>query len=160
MGATWLALGWVALGQATGTNSAPPAPRLSHQEFQERLKSIAPEERPATIRAYRERQVRDAQQRPRLQQRPEVAQELTPAEAEARRKQMRARLEVRVTDLEKKQADGTLTPQEETQLDKLQAILKQGPEAFSGNARRRELRPPDPGARPARLRTNSPPAVP
>jgi hypothetical protein len=51
-------------------------------------------------------------------------------------------------------------PQEETQLDKLQAVRKQGSEVFSGNARRRELRPPDPRTKPGRSPTNSPPAIP
>jgi len=104
--------------------------------------------------------VRDAQPRQRLQQRPEGAKELAPAEAEARRKQMHARLEARVAELQKKKTEGTLMPQEETQLDKLQAVRKQGSEVFSGNARRRELRPPDPRTKPGRSPTNSPPAIP
>jgi hypothetical protein len=71
-----------------------------------------------------------------------------------------ARLEARVADLEKKKAAGTLTPQEEAQLEKLKSMLKQGPAAFSGNGRRQVMRPPDPASKTAKPQTSPPPPGP
>jgi hypothetical protein len=133
---------------------------LSPQEFQEKLKAMTPEERSSALQAYREQAAREARQRPRVQQPGTNAPPLTPQEIEARQKQIMARLEARVADLEKKKAAGTLAPQEETQLEKLKSMLERGPAAFSANGRRQELRPPDPAPKTAKPQTNPPPPGP
>jgi hypothetical protein len=155
-----LGMGSLSAAAPAETNSAPATPKLSQQEFVEKLKELSPEERQAAIRAYREQMVREAQERPRVRQRGADLPQPTPEETEARQKQMRARLEARVADLQKKKAEGTLTPLEETQLEKMEAMLKQGPGAFSGDARRRELRPPTPRPKAAASQTHSPPPSP
>jgi hypothetical protein len=158
---TSLVMASVLLAPAAETNRPPATPALSPQEFQEKLKGMTAEERQAAIRTYREQQAREARQRPRVQPPAGEVPPLTPQETETRRKELRARLEARVGALEKKKAAGTLTPQEASQLEKLQAMLKQGPELFPGDARRRELRPPEAPPRIATPpRTNSPPSRP
>ena len=49
---------------------------------------------------------------------------LTPEQREARRKEMRERLDQRLTDLRKKKSDGTLTETEQKQLDRLETADK------------------------------------
>lgn len=64
-------------------------------------------------------------------------QTLTPEQREARRKEMRERLDQRLTDLRKKKTDGTITETEQKQLDRLETAAK--------NRRRHPPASTDPG---------------
>ena len=73
----------------------------------EELQKMTPEERQARMKEWRDKQPK-----------------LTPEQREAQRKVWRERMEKKLEDLKKKKADGTLTPQEEKQLERMQELLK------------------------------------
>jgi hypothetical protein len=115
------------------------APALDRSTLREELKNLTPEERRAKLQELREKH------RPQMQQdamqRMEEWKALTPEQRQERLKEGRvqlgtpgapagqaevgARLKLRLEELRKKQADGTLTDQEQTQLQRLEHAVKQ-----------------------------------
>ena len=110
----------------------PDAP-LSWEERlkrQEELKNLSPEARQAKIKEWREK---DAARRPDFKN-------LTPEQREAKRKEFRERMRQRATDLRKKKTDGTITGEEQKQLERMEEIEKR----FDKNPARSEPRPATP----------------
>ena len=72
----------------------------------EELQKLSPEERQTKLKEWREK--------------------MTPEQREAQRKTWRERMEKKIEELKKKKTDGTITPQEEKQLERVQEMLKRG----------------------------------
>lgn len=65
-----------------------------------------------------------AERREQLKKQREEFKNLSPEEKAAKLKERKAKLEARVAALKKKKADGTITAQEERQLNRAEAMLK------------------------------------
>ena len=101
-----VALGAGNLLRAEEAPAAPAAPEK--KPIREELK-LTPEERQARLKERREKQ-----------------QKMTPEQREAQRKVWRERMDKKVEDLKKKKADGTITPQEEKQVERVQDMIRRG----------------------------------
>src|SRR6266446_5725322 len=101
-------------------DEAPPAKTPDRPELREQLKNLTKEERDKRIAAR---------------------QALTPAEREAKRKEMRERMDKQLGELRKKKADGTLTPQEEKHLGRLEEASKRFDQGGGPGAATRRLPP-------------------
>jgi len=62
------------------------------------------------------------EQRSEALKKSEEVKKLTPEERAAKRKEVRAKMEKRLAELQKKKADGALTEKEQKQLDRLEAM--------------------------------------
>jgi translation initiation factor 3 subunit A len=127
-----------------GADDTPPAKTPNREELREQLKNLSPEEREAKIKELREKRraemektreelkklppeeraakIKELREK-RAAERPEL-KNLTPEEREAKRKEMKARMEQRLADLRKKKVDGTITPQEEKRLERMEEMGK------------------------------------
>ena len=128
-------------------------------ELREKLKNLPPEEREAKMKEWREKQGapfrdgdrkfgpgdRDGDRRPGLDDlrglgiNPEELKDLSPEE---RRVKVREAAEKRLADLKKKQAAGTLTVEEERQLDRMLEMQKRFEEHRRGLGEGKDGRPP------------------
>ena len=102
-----VALGAVNCLRADDAPAAPSAPEK--KTIREELPKLTPEERQAKLKERREKQ-----------------QKMTTEQREAQRKVWRERMDKKVEDLKKKKADGTITPQEEKQLERVQEMIRRG----------------------------------
>src|SRR6266446_5117638 len=119
-------------------DEAPPAKAPDRPELREKLKNLPPEERAAKIKEFREKRVA-------------ARQALTPQEREAKRKEIRERMDKQLGELRKKKADGTLTPQEEKRLGRLEEVSKRFDQGGGPGAATRRLPPAvTPGDQPAK----------
>ena len=103
--------------------------KSSREELREKLKNLTPEQRQAAIREWREKHPNAAARVKDSTNTVNAAKSLTPEEREARLKARRAVIENKVTQLQKKKADGTITQQESQQLERMEQYLKSGPVA-------------------------------
>src|SRR6266702_4027992 len=108
-------------------DEAPPAKAPDRPELREKLKNLTPEERAAARQA------------------------LAPQEREAKRKEIRERMDKQLGELRKKKADGTLTPQEEKRLGRLEEVSKRFDQGGGPSGATRRLPPAvTPGDQPAK----------
>ena len=119
MTAALLAIGIAGAVRAADDNDAKDV-NATRRELREKLKNMAPEERRAAIKAWREKHPDQVEQ---LRKRREEFKNLTTEEREAKRKEMRGKLGERVAELEKKRADGTITDLEKQRLDRMKHLL-------------------------------------
>jgi hypothetical protein len=114
-------------------NSKPSrkhAEPLSKEEWDKRreeLKKLSPDERQAKIREWREKEGLGG-----------TNKVFSAEEREARRKQMRERMQKQLASLRQKKADGKLTPEERRKLDRMEEL-----------SRRFEKSAPHPNSNPA-----------
>lgn len=97
----------LATGAAPLVRSADTPTNLASGDkrpLREELQKLSPEERQARLKEWREK--------------------MTPEQREALRKTWRERMEKKTEDLKKKKTDGTITPQEEKQLERVQDMLR------------------------------------
>ena len=98
-----------------GAADAPATPTGGEKRpIREELQKLTPEERQARQKERREK--------------------MTPEQREAQRKVWRERLEKRQDELKKKKSDGTLTPQEEKRLERMQDLMKRWDQGGGTNA--------------------------
>lgn len=83
------------------------------EKRREELKGLSPEERQAKLKEWRE----NRGDRPLLR-------DLSPQEREAKRKELQQRFEKHHAELLKKKADGSVTPQEERRLQRMEELAK------------------------------------
>ena len=98
----------VATGAATTLRAAEAPADQNPRPTREELQKMTPEERQAKLKERREQQQKA----------------LTPDQREAQRKVYRERMEKLIEELNKKKADGTITPDEGKRLERLQEMLK------------------------------------
>ena len=132
-------------------DEAPPAKAPDRPELREQLKNLTPEERAAKIKEFREQrrdelqklspEERAAKIKEEREKRAAVRQALTPQEREAKRKEIRDRMDKQLGELRKKKADGTLTPQEEKHLGRLEEVSKRFDQGGGPGAATRRLPP-------------------
>lgn len=101
--------------------------REEAEKRREEWKNLPPEERLEKMREWRAKRSGDAQD-PRS---------FTPEEREARRKEIRSRLETQLGELRKKKAAGPLTPEEERRLQHMEQVAKHFERGFAGRPRPR-----------------------
>ncbi|MEK7708048.1 MAG: hypothetical protein AAB380_08650 [Verrucomicrobiota bacterium] len=110
----WLAVAFILAGAANPLRAEPtnaPAVSLDREKLHEQLKNMTPEERRAKIEALRKE--RAAATKPA----PGVAAE-----------QRRAQLQKKLEDLRRKKTDGSITPQEQSLLDRMECSAKRAEE--------------------------------
>lgn len=114
------------------------------QKLREELKNMPPEQREAKMKELREKygqpgagpeagKMREkygkGEGAGELEKRREEFKNLTPEQRETKMKEMREKFAERRTDLEKKKANGTITPEESKQLERIEAMAKRGEKA-------------------------------
>jgi hypothetical protein len=73
-------------------------------------------------------------------------EKMTPEEREAKRKELKERLEKRIADLRSKQTNATITPQETRELERREQILKRFEQAPPGGVKTDGTEPKAPAA--------------
>jgi vancomycin resistance protein YoaR len=86
------------------------------------LEKLAAEDREARIKEWR--RTNNLTSRAEMEKRREQSSKLTPEEREAKRKELRGRLEKRISELREKGKNSTLTTQETRELERREQILK------------------------------------
>jgi colicin import membrane protein len=100
-----------------------PAPEALKQR--EEANKLTPEQREAKLKEMKEREAK-APGAGDLERRREEFKNLPPEQREAKMKEFREQFMARRTELEKKKAVGTLTPEEEKALDRMNEMAKRG----------------------------------
>jgi uncharacterized membrane protein len=100
-----------------------PAPEALKQR--EEFNKLAPEQREAKLKEMKEREAK-APATGDFEKRREEFKNLPPEQREAKMKEFREQFMARRTELEKKKAAGTLTPEEEKALDRMNELAKRG----------------------------------
>ncbi len=113
-------------GAPVGLRAAEPPPPPEKKPTYEELQKMTPEERRAKLKELRDKRTEN----------------LTPDQKEARRKMVRERVQKRIDELKKKQAEGTLSEAESRQLEVWQQRLKRL------DAAEKEAVPAKPGDKP------------
>jgi hypothetical protein len=96
---------------------APATEPDRREELREKWKNLSPEERENAKKQW-------VAQNPGADKKRDEFRQLTPEQQEARIKEMRTKMETALTELRKKQTDGTLTPEEEKRLKRMEEMLK------------------------------------
>jgi hypothetical protein len=109
--------------------------REEMEKLREELKNLPPQERAAKIREWREKQMND---RPGLKL-------MTAEDRQAKRKEIRARLDKQLADLRKMKAEGTLTAEERNRLDRMEEVAKRFEQSADAGPGLRPLPPKAPG---------------
>ncbi len=117
----------VGAGAAPALRGAEPVVEPEKKPTREELQKMTPEERRAKLKELRDKRTEG----------------LTPDQKEARRKVIRERVQKRIDDLKKKQAEGGLSEAETRQLELWQQRLKRL------DAASKEAAPAQPGDKPA-----------
>lgn len=86
-------------------------------KMREEMKDMTPEQREAKMKEMRERGGKGGGER--MGKLREEMKNMTPEQREAKMKELRSQMEAKKTELEKKKADGTITPQEEQMLERI-----------------------------------------
>lgn len=100
-----------------------PAPEALKQR--EEFNKLTPEQREAKLKEMKEREAK-APAVGDFEKRREEFKNLPPEQREAKMKEFREQFMARRTELEKKKAAGTLTPEEEKALDRMNELAKRG----------------------------------
>lgn len=109
-----------------------PAPEAG--KLREELKDLTPEQREAKMKEMKERAAK-APGAGDLEKKREEFKNLPPEQREAKMKEFREQFIARRTELEKKKTAGTLTPEEEKALERMNELAKRG--GKDGQTRRR-----------------------
>ncbi len=109
----------------------PSAPEALKQR--EEFNKLTPEQREAKLKVMKEREAK-APAAGDFEKRREEFKNLPPEQRETKMKEFREQFMARRTELEKKKAAGTLTPEEEKALDRMNEMAKRG--GKDGQARR------------------------
>ena len=102
---------------------AAPVPEAG--KVREELKDLTPEQREAKQKEMKERATK-APAAGDLEKRREEFKNLPPEQREAKMKEFREQFMARRTELEKKKTAGTITPEEEKALDRMNEMAKRG----------------------------------
>jgi len=113
-----------------GGGAAPEAGKR-----REEMKDLTPEQREAKMKELRERGGKGGGAEEFAKRREEL-KNLPPEEREAKMKEMREQFTAKRTELEKKKADGSITPEEEQMLERFEAMGKRGEKGKEGAPRR------------------------
>jgi hypothetical protein len=142
---------------------APALSREEREKLREELRDLPPAERRAKMKELREKlglpgpdreqweQLSPEERKARLKEwRQKLgAGRFTPEERAAKRKLLRDRLEQRLTELRREQAEGTLSDKEKSRLQRLEELAKRFDQAQSHGVRRLPPgRPGDPPPKP------------
>ena len=139
-----LGAGFVSTISAADDAVPPQRPNREglREELREQLKSIPPEEREARMKELREKfgpllreELKDLSPEEREKKIQEFRQKngglnrpgvntLAPEQREAKRKELRARFDKQLAELRQKQADGKITDEEKTRLQRLEELSK------------------------------------
>lgn len=109
---------------------APEAGKL-----REEMKELTPEQREARMKEMRERGGK-GEGSEEFAKRREEFKNLSPEEREAKMKEMREQFAGKRKELEKKRADGTISPEEDRMLERIEAMGKRGEQGKEGAPRR------------------------
>ena len=122
----------LAVPQVIQAEDAKPEGQPSREEIREKLKNLTPEEREAKMKEFREKHPEGAgNQEKRREEMKKMAKELglDPEELknlpeDERRAKVKAAADKKITELQKKKADGSITDAEKETLEKLEMRKK------------------------------------
>ncbi|MGV3757872.1 MAG: hypothetical protein ACO1QS_21020 [Verrucomicrobiota bacterium] len=105
--------------------AAKPEALPSREQIRKELEALPPEQREAKMKEMKEREAK-APAAGDLEKRREEFKNLPPEQREAKMKEFREQFMARRTELEKKKTAGTLTPEEEKALERMNEMAKRG----------------------------------